>query len=344
MSKQKKTNLFIIGSGFTKAFWDSAPLNDEFLEKFREELKKDPNNSENGALLQIIDKYKSCYPSIELLLTAYELREGKDDKNYKQNRKIFEREIAKYFTQFRFGNWSRSNSHKITSATIAGIFSSAPCTILSLNYDCFLEGLLDDNEIWTPKRGGYFNIYNPCDTDIKDSKDIEILKIHGSENFRKNTVVAAGGTNVSLELNAEIYPVSCEYMKCKAGIDSPIEGYTSEEIIIAPSYIKKLPTELASQLLRAIMVAQEVSNLIIIGCGMRAEDTYLGLLLQSFAEYSSSGRIIVVEKESSIKESVADRIKKDMPSTIEVIPIIGSISDEEIISKLIDTLEENLNK
>jgi hypothetical protein len=52
--------------------------------------------------------------------------------------------------------------------------------------------------------------------------------------------------------------------------------------VIAPSFTKQFNVELQCLLLDATRFARVVRNLIIIGCGLRPEDSYLWLVLTSF--------------------------------------------------------------
>ena len=52
--------------------------------------------------------------------------------------------------------------------------------------------------------------------------------------------------------------------------------------MIAPSFTKQFNIELENLLLQATRFARLATNLIIIGCGLRREDSYLWLILTSF--------------------------------------------------------------
>ena len=135
------SNLFVIGAGFTKAVFPSAPLNDDLLSQ----VGPQPDDSPLG---QVWSEYELS--NIETLLTRFDLdlltgksRFGEDHRN------AVNKQLADFVARFRFKQ---------------DIEWLQPLTrIISLNYDCFLEGFLDFHEAWSPK-GGYHVIENPlCD-------------------------------------------------------------------------------------------------------------------------------------------------------------------------------------
>src|SRR5439155_19640706 len=168
------SNLFIIGAGFTKAVFPTAPVNDDFLTQV---IESGPANS---LLEQVRSKYGLS--NIELLLTRLDLDllAGKSDFSEGDRNDISE-QLAKFVGRFRFKEdveWLHPLTRTISDNDV----------IVSLNYDCFLEGFLDFHGACSPK-GGYHIIENELcgDSVPNNQRNIQILKIHGSESFVRST-------------------------------------------------------------------------------------------------------------------------------------------------------------
>ena len=135
-------NLYLIGSGFTKAVFPSAPLNADLLSSIIGHYL--------GAsrLSYYYHKYKTS--DIEKLLTRLDLDILESNINKSERIKI-EKELASYFQTYRFSEeivlnnkWARKYSLEILQPNDV---------IISLNYDCLLEGILDYYEVWSPNNG-----------------------------------------------------------------------------------------------------------------------------------------------------------------------------------------------
>jgi hypothetical protein len=168
--------------------------------------------------------------------------------------------------------------------------------IVSLNYDCFLEGFLDFHEAWSPK-DGYLHIdATPWGDSLPDNqRNIRILKIHGSESFRRSAFYdKPESVTIDLKINEQLFPRSGKNIHFGC---NPDHG----AYIIAPSFIKQFDLELQFLLVDAIRFAEHATNLIIIGCGLRPEDSYLGLVLSSFMNTKSwkKKRIFMVSPNAS---------------------------------------------
>jgi hypothetical protein len=185
-----------------KAVFPTAPLNSEFLSQI---VGTKPNDSPLG---QVWSKYGSS--DIEVLLTRFDLDllTGKSE----------------FVRQFRFKQdveWLRPLTRLIADNDV----------IISLNYDCFLEGFLDFHAAWSPK-GGYNTIDSaPWDDSLPDNPhDIRILKIHGSESFRRSSFYNKPKTlTVGLKINEALFPRSGKklHFGCR-----PDDG----AYVIAPSF------------------------------------------------------------------------------------------------------------
>jgi len=257
------SNLFIIGAGFTKAVFPSAPLNDDLLAQV---VGSHPDNSPLG---QVWSEYGLS--NIETLLTRLDLdlltRKSRFDEDH---RNAVSKQLADFVSRFRFKEdvtWLHPLLQIISDDDI----------IISLNYDCFLEGFLDFHEAWSPK-GGYHIVENALsDGSLPDNRrKIRILKIHGSESFRRSAFRDnPESLTLGLRINGALFPRSGKNIDFGC---SPDEG----AYVIAPSFTKQLNLELQYLLFDATRFARAATNLIIIGCGLRPEDSYLWLVLTSF--------------------------------------------------------------
>jgi hypothetical protein len=149
-TEPKINNLFLFGAGFTKAVFPHAPLNKDLLAK----LCKDPTS--RRALKGYHEEFKT--EDIEILLTRLDLEitipKAKRQAALQTARKAIERQLAEYFRQFRFGNHEDELRESEWLGSLAKEIFADNDVIISLNYDCLLEGVLDYHEVWSPK-GGY---------------------------------------------------------------------------------------------------------------------------------------------------------------------------------------------
>ena len=178
-------------------------------------------------------------------------------------------QLAAFVNRYRFQNdvaWLRPILKVISENDV----------IVSLNYDCFLEGFLDFHEVWSPK-GGYHIVDNMLAGNLPDNgRNIRFLKIHGSESFRISSFFdKPESTVLSYEINSGLFPCSGKHSHLGGGIDS-------RPYVIAPSFTKQFVIELQYLLLDAIRFARVAQNMIIIGCSLRPEDNHLWLIVTSF--------------------------------------------------------------
>ncbi|GAG31091.1 unnamed protein product, partial [marine sediment metagenome] len=143
--KSPINNLFLIGAGFTKSVFPDAPLNKDLLM----ELCNDT------AICTALKKYRREFKTddIEILLTRLDLEitipKAKRQTALQTVRKAIEQRLSEYFGRFRFKEEVVANS--IWLKDFVNLFQPNDA-IISLNYDCLLEGVLDYYEAWSPKR------------------------------------------------------------------------------------------------------------------------------------------------------------------------------------------------
>jgi len=258
-------NIYLLGAGFTKAVYPKIPLNNDLLEAII-------NNG--GEKLSVYQK-KYNTEDIERLLTQIDF-DGFANGQIKKDRQVIESEISAFFSSFRFSvlNGSIPSWLKTFSTELLKQNDS----IISLNYDCILEGVLDYLGIWTP-RDGYARIDNfLTDSILPNPKKITIHKIHGSENFVESSVIGKNKnqTGIGFKIDGSIYP--------KSGKNSHLGGgiINRRSYIIAPSFVKIPHVDIAAMMLDLLDIAIKAKRLAIIGCGMRPEDSFLWLLITRF--------------------------------------------------------------
>lgn len=184
-------------------------------------------------------------------------------------------------------------------------------SIVSLNYSTLLEGLLDHFEVWSPK-GGYSAVMK-CDLlddspmpANRDLRNIDVLKVHGSENFRRSEIFGThGNIDIDYDVNRHLFPRSAAHTDFGTATDRGA-------YIIAPSFVKTLHPRLHQLMLEAVARAREARNLIIIGCGIRPEDSHLATILTAFLLRPTAeiGKIVVVDPEAaSVSERIDDSLE-----------------------------------
>jgi SIR2-like domain len=284
------SNLFIVGAGFTRAVFHSAPLNKELLCQI-------VGSKDDSTLRRVWAEYGSTETDIERLLTRFDLdlmthSSRLDGRFGETERDAISREIAEFVNRFRFKKdveWL----HPFLDQTL-----EKKDVIISLNYDCFLEGFLDSHEAWSPN-GGYGDIGNASDglddSPLDNPRNIRILKIHGSESFRLVRFLnEPESMSVGAIINEQLFPRSGKNKHFK--FSGEVGPY-----VIAPSFMKQFMVDLQFLLVEAIRCAERARNLIIIGCGLRPEDNHLWLVVSSFmkSEELEKKRIFIVSPNAS---------------------------------------------
>jgi hypothetical protein len=293
-------NMFLIGAGFTKAVFQNAPLNANLMHLV---IQDDPQT--------LLRTYKVRYHTddIEILLTRMDLEtEELQSEQLRRDREFIKHDLTKYFERFRFcaqilGNnkWLENFAKKVLRPNDA---------IITTNYDCFLEGLLDHYKIWQPTEG-YINAHDPSQRPNfhraqGSPKGIKFYKIHGSEHFRECKVFNENGetekTIIGFIINESIYPVSGENSNL---------GWAEEyckEYIIAPSFVKIPHFQIADMVNKAKDAARTVQNMAIIGSSLRNEDIFLRLIVTGFVTHvlQKKRKLIIVDPNA---DSISKKIE-----------------------------------
>jgi len=298
-SESPVNNLFLLGAGFTKAVFPDAPLNKDLLPVLCK-------GSSRTTLKKYYREYKT--DDIEILLTRLDLdilRPNHKQTALQQVRKKIERQISEYFGRFRFKKEIIANNTWLKD--FANLFQPND-SIISLNYDCLLEGVLDYYEVWSPN-GGYVNVENPLLGSPTNANNILIYKIHGSENFLEAPPLGKNGPKkgqrcIGPVINESIFPKSGQNRYFGYGGGQP----EVRQYIIAPSFVKVPNVQMASMVNKLISVANKAKNLVVGGSGLRREDLSLWLILESFLNkrLPTSKKVIIIDPENSheIREKI----------------------------------------
>jgi hypothetical protein len=274
-------NVFIVGAGFTKALFPSAPFNRDLLETFAIESPASASASLQG-------RYKT--KDIEIALTRLDVDFAvSHNDDIRRLRQRVESELANYFTSFHASESLMIKSQWL-SHFIDGAFSSGD-VVISLNYDCVLEGVLDWREKWSPNGGYGSSIDNPL-VDEFPLSPVTVLKIHGSANFVSAPYIDKPAAKaVSFIFDERFFPRSAKNTHFSYGAG------TGRSYLIAPSYVKIPTVEMSYLMLDAITASTEANNLIIIGSALRPEDGFLTLLVTNFLRQPGwrNRKIIVID-------------------------------------------------
>jgi len=333
-------NFFIVGTGFSKAVENKVPRNNEIVER----ILSEPTAK---TLRRVWERYRDN--DIEKLLTKMDLDikhrvcdKPNDNCFSKDDREAVNRELAEFFMKFRVQ--CQGNASVLSVPWLKAFATEAlrdHDVIVSLNYDCLLEGVLDSYDVWSPK-GGYGSIVNPL---VKmrasvrpNPKGIRILKIHGSVSFRKwlprlrenilpedvdtCNVLDLADENVSeikAEINATWFP--------RSGANSRLGCVPSLPYIIAPSFVKIPHVDIARLWIEALDHVDKAKSLTIIGCGMRPEDGFLWLLLTKFSQgRQSQGKILVADPRAvCIQQRITEYFEGALPPKVSIEPIEGEV-------------------
>jgi hypothetical protein len=262
--KKAAERVFLIGAGFTKAAFPHAPLNKDVLKSL-----SDPEYA-------TVAKYRELYKEddIEKLLTRLDL-DAMASCELKAERARIDSELSAYFSRFRFTDLT-SSPHWLGQFCMR-LLQKNDC-IINLNYDCLLDGALDSFGVWSPN-GGYAGIGNQlADSLPANPLNIKIYKIHGSENFYQSSVLGRNPrqTGIGLDINPFIYPKSGAHSYLRFGMSN------SKPYIIAPSFVKIPHVDIAAMMLDLLEEVGASRDFVIIGCGLRPEDSFLWLVLTRF--------------------------------------------------------------
>lgn len=318
-----------MGAGFTKAVFPNAPLNKDLLPVLCE-----------GTPRITLTKYHRIYKTddIEILLTQLDLQIAfsphRKQTALKTVRKAIEEQLAAYFGQFRFTEKILEKNEWLESFA-QNVFHRDD-VVITTNYDCFLEGLLDYFEMWTPNNG-YPKLGCSSRSVPENPHNILIYKVHGSEHF----VEALGIPNrektaIGFPVDESIYPRSGKNRFFNYGMD-----LTKGPYIIAPSFVKTPHEDIELMMIKALNSALSAKNLIIIGCSLRHEDVFLWLLLTNFLNQPIENRklLIVDPYAERLTDKIINHYFIDIRQHVKIKTLSNNL--EDALRSLVNELHEN---
>ena len=288
-------NLFLIGSGFTKALLPCAPLNADLLPRLCK-------NSANHGCITMFNLYENndievCLTKLDLDIISNKAKVGE----LNSLRTNVENELAGFFYNYVASDDLLANCEWARKFFQNAI--SVDDVVVSLNYDCIFEGMLDLVDKWTPN-GGYGTTFMNFINSKKSPT--RVLKIHGSASFmaQPNRTDKSKAETIGFTINEHFFPKSGKYTEFAFGDDK------SKPFIIAPSYVKIPALAISYLMLEALKASTEASKIIIIGCGLRPEDSFLTLLITNFLN-QKKGKIIIADRKPEERFSNLQKYYED---------------------------------
>lgn len=305
-----------------------------------------PNAPLNADLLQDLANaatFPSCaelmakYPEddIEIALTKLDIEiesnpisTSPSAYNPSELRESIVSELARFFTNFHM----TEDLIEITpwlKELISSIFSDGDVAI-SLNYDCVLEGSLDVCDKWSCN-GGYGSIRHQLTSGDHESP-VKVLKIHGSSSFiRAPSIGGSVQYSISFEINDWFFPRSGNNRHFGYGAGR------GNRYVIAPSYLKLPPIDIAYLMLDAMKATTDAENLVVIGSRLRKEDTFLWFLIANFLRQPNwlDRKIVIVDLNAN---EIATRISEYWSVDVsgQLVPIEGELKDSiPALSKIV---------
>lgn len=324
-------NAFIIGAGFTKAVFPAAPLNGDLLDALAGKVA-------DSAATVLRHRYKTNDIEIALTRLDSDIAASQGDRGLpvedgRRLRRRIENELGDYFSSF-----VASEDLLVRSPWLAQfvdeVFNSGD-VVISLNYDCVLEGALDCRGKWSPK-GGYGSPFgHPLVRDDEFSKSpVTVLKIHGSASFAIAPYAdKPEASAVNFAFDEHFFPRSARSTHFGYGAG------TGRTYLIPPSYVKIPTVELTYLMLDAMSASATATNLVIIGAALRPEDGFLTVLLTNFLRQPSwrTRRIFIVDPAANSIRSCLEKFWGVNVSS-QIAPIEGRL--EACVPELVELLSK----
>ena len=284
--------VYLLGAGFTRAVYgEKVPLTDEIMSKI------------DLSQFSVLSLQEKQLP-IEQLITLLDLK-CLDPKQNKESIKTYN-EIRQYITEkiielFDYNNLSIDKSQNYSSLQQFIDRVPSQSTILSLNYDCILDQGLYQSGRWHPSAGYGFSAF--FDKEEKNPDKIILLKLHGSCNFRNNKGSKRFPT---IEISGSIFP------NIGLNLNTRNSPCVLESHIIVMSYVKKFHNGIMYLWREAIKALYNAERLIIIGCALREEDTFLRFALYHFGTNPKTDKffIDIIDKDKHSSNDIKQKIEK----------------------------------
>jgi len=256
--------VYLLGAGFTRAVYGKkALLTDEIMSKI--DISQFPTLTPEEKQL-----------SVEQFITLLDLKCLNENQSNEKLSTIREYTINKIIELFDVTNLSIDDlkNYPLLEQFIKHI--KGKTTILTLNYDCILDQGLYLSGRWHPMTGYGFHAFPGNSEEIeckKNLNNIVLLKLHGSCNFHNTK----GSNNYPIiEIDKQIF----------LNINSTLNTRNMPSVqgphILVMSYIKKFSNGMFRLWRKGILVLTDAEKLVIIGCSLRDEDTFLRYALYHF--------------------------------------------------------------
>lgn len=176
---------------------------------------------------------------------------------------------------------------------------------------------------WSPNEG-YGSLKNDLLEDYPPSR-VKVLKIHGSTTFVSAPYLDKPKYNaISFEFDEKYFPKSAKHTHMKFGSDK------GKPYFILPSYVKIPSVEIVRLMLDSLKEVSQADKLIIIGCSLRPEDSFLTLLLTHYIrEKKTKPHIIILDLNA---DNISSRICDYWGTNIKehIISINDNIEEDSI--------------
>lgn len=326
-------NVFIIGAGFTKAVFPDAPLNPDLLKVLAGKFA-------GSAAAILRDRYKT--DNIEIALTKLDsdiaVSQGEEELLAEDGRRLrrqIETELGNYFSSFSASEELLGRLPWLAQF-VDEAFTSAD-VVISLNYDCVLEGALDCRGKWSPK-GGYGSPFEQSfiRNDEFSKSPVTVLKIHGSASFAiAPDADKPEASAINFAFDEHFFPRSAKNTHFGYGAG------TGRPYLIAPSYVKIPTVEMTYLMLDALSASAKATNFVIIGSALRPEDGFLTMILTNFLRQPSwrTRRVFIVDPAAN---AISNSLKKfwSVDVSSQIVPIEGRL--EACVPSLVESLSKRM--
>jgi hypothetical protein len=279
MSLKDDTNkIYLLGAGFTRAVvGEKALLTHEIMSTL--DISKFP---------EIHEYYEKAFPDIEQFLSILDLQVlhfRQINQSFSDHLNNIRRSIVQQIinrVDINVLNIKNLKNYTLLKKFISTIPKNSH--ILSLNYDCILDQGLYLAGRWSPF-GGYCYPTFPHSRNENDSKDrILLLKLHGSCNFRD---AEEGQEYFNIEINNGIFP------RIHVDLNTRNSVFNDKSHILVMSYIKQFHNGIMLLWRRAISALRNAEKLVIIGCSLREEDSFLRFALYHFGMKENTEKFFI---------------------------------------------------
>jgi hypothetical protein len=281
-----------LGAGFTRAVvGEKAPLTYEIMPTL--DLSNFP---------EVREDFEKTFPDIEQFLTVLDLkilRFMKANKSIAERLSEIRQDIVAQVVR-RVGPDSlcihRLDDYPALSRFIDSM--SDGTKILSLNYDCVLDQGLYLSGRWSPFGGYSYTNFPHGDNENDALGRIKLLKLHGSCNFKDTE---HGQQYFTIEASDSVFP----------GIHAHINTGEGSPHILIMTYIKQFHNGIMSLWRQAISALMNAERLVIVGCSLREEDTFLRFALYHFGmkQNTKCFYIDIVDISSKSCREILDKIR-----------------------------------